>query len=283
MEHYTKPEYARNLFVYIKYKDYPILHDHSYWEFMLIMKGTIIHKINGEKREVEQNKLCLIRPSDVHSIHNKRKLASQHLNLGIDSNYFKNVLDLIEGGLYERLLAEKGPIEIPLSPAKADRLFHDAYKILAANQDCYEMHLSLLFLDVVREFYSHLIKQGPIRSTYSPSVSQLILIMNNPENMKKELAELIKETNYSYSHINRIFLHEVGCTPSQFFREKKFEYAKILISDTDISLTDIACAVGYENYPHFSTAFKNYTGVTPCAFGRNNRTYYQNAAKKIRD
>lgn len=277
---YTKPDYAENLFFYIKYQDYPLLHTHDYWEFVLVLKGTIIHKINGQVEELPQNSLCLVRPHDVHSLHNKKKQVSQHLNLGIDAAYFERFMRLICPSLYDDLFTARMPTFVVLSHAKANRIYNDANKVLSADKNAYEMQIKLLFMDVVREFYSDSIKNMPQTNKYSSAVANLIMLMNNPENMKRDLGDLIKETNYSYSHLNRVFKGEVGCTPSRFFREKKFEYAKTLIGDTDMSFLDIAAAIGYENYPHFSTAFKKYTGIAPTDFGRNQRNYYQSEKKE---
>ena len=276
----TKPSYAKNLFFHIKYQDYPYLHAHDYWEFVLVLKGIIVHKINGEVQELAQNTLCLIRPNDEHSLHNKKKQVSQHLNLGIDAAYFERYLRLVCPSMYEEFLTAKMPTEIVLSPAKANRIYNDANKVLSADETCYEMQMQLLFMDILREVYSEHIKSTPTKNEYSPAVSHLIMLMNNPENMKRDVADLIQETNYSYSHTNRVFTREVGLTPSQYFREKKFEYAKTMIGDTDMPLADIAFTIGYENYPHFSTAFKKHTGVAPAEFGRNKRDYYQSEKKE---
>ncbi|MBE5746667.1 MAG: helix-turn-helix domain-containing protein [Clostridiales bacterium] len=277
---YTKPSYANDLFFHISYQAYPFLHSHDYWEFMVVLKGTIIHKINGKVEELPQNSLCLIRPQDVHSLHHKKKQLSQHLNLGVDAKYFEEYMRLIYPTLYEDIFKGEMPMVIGLSHAKVNRLYNDANKILSADKDEYELQMKLLFMDIVREFYSETIKSAAQRNSYSAVVTQLIMLMNNPENMKRDLVELIEETNYSYSHINRLFSREVGVTPSRFFRDKKFEYAKTMIADTDMSLIDVALAIGYENYPHFSTAFKKYTGVAPMDFDRNQRNYYQSNKKE---
>ena len=276
---YSKPNYAENLFFHVQYQDYPILHTHDYWEFMLVLKGTIVHKINGKIEELKQNTLCLIRPQDVHSLHNKKKQISQHLNLGMDAKYFQQYMRLLAPSLYNELQTAEKPVTIDLSLAKVNRIFNDVNKVLSAEKSDYEMQLKLLFLDVVREFFSNRLKSSPTKNEYSTAVSGLILLMNNPENMKRDLSDIMQENNYSYSHTNRIFAREVGCTPSHYFRNKKFEYAKTLIGDTDMSLSDIAFTIGYKNYSHFSTAFKKYTGVAPIEFGRNKRDYYQSEGK----
>ena len=93
MQLYKIPKNATRFFFHIQHKDWPYLYAHDgYWEFMLITKGELTHKINGEKRELTQNTLCLIRPQDAHSLHNKKNAISQHLNLGVESEYFQQYL-----------------------------------------------------------------------------------------------------------------------------------------------------------------------------------------------
>ncbi len=277
----TKPSHAKELFFHIQYKEFPLMHNHDYWEFMFVIKGTLLHTINRQKRELSENTLCLIRPQDVHCIQNKKKQGSQHVNLGMVPNILKAQLDILSPDLYETLLHAEQPIEISLSPTSANRILSDSYKILSADGDAYEMRLHLLFVDIIREFYSYHVKTVPIMGNYSAPVAQLLLMMNNPVNMRRDISGLIQETNYSYSHINRVFTREVGCTPSKFFRNKKFEYAKTLMNDTDMALVDIAETIGYETYSHFSIAFKKYTGVSPYNYAGSKRFYY--ASKKDRE
>jgi AraC-like DNA-binding protein len=52
-------------------------------------------------------------------------------------------------------------------------------------------------------------------------------------------------------------------TYSQIVQEARFSIASDLLADSDLNMTDIAFATGYDNAPHFSRAFKRLTGVTP--------------------
>ena len=269
------PKNTERFFFHIQHKDWPHLHVHDgYWEFMIVTKGTLVHKINGEKYELPQNTLCLIRPNDAHSLHNKKGCVSQHLNLGITDAYFQQYLELLSPNLYQELLSNCKAISLPLNPAATDSFLRSAYKILSIDSADYEQLLTLLFMDVMRAFYSHLVKFEPLQKKYSVPVSLLIRKMCDPENMKTDAESLIAQTNYSYSHMNRIFKKEVGCTPSKYFRDRKFEYAKKLLTETDTKLTDIALLTGYTSYPHFSISFKKYVGVSPCDYCNNKNNYY---------
>lgn len=57
------------------------------------------------------------------------------------------------------------------------------------------------------------------------------------------------------------------------FRQKKHEAkmsaAKVMLYDKNLSITDIAQRLDYSSVGHFSTSFKNYYGMTPNEFRKN--------------
>lgn len=271
---YQKPKYANELFFHIQYKDYPFLHSHrGYWEFMLVTDGTLYHKLNGKRRELTKGTLCIIRPQDAHSMHNPKGGTSSHLNLGVTSQFLERYLSLLDENLYKKM--EAAPfLELRLSPQRTDKILQSAHRLLAADPSVYEKRLTLLFLDVIREIYSYLLRNDKESREYSQPVSTLIAEMENPQNMTVNIEELIHKINYSYSHLSRLFREELGISPSLYFKRKKFEYAKKLMTETDMKLTEIAFAIGYASYSHFSVSFKEMTGVSPVGYCKDKNNYY---------
>ena len=48
--------------------EFPHLHNHTHWEFFLVVNGKIQHTINEKNYTVGKGHACLIRPSDLHKI-----------------------------------------------------------------------------------------------------------------------------------------------------------------------------------------------------------------------
>lgn len=264
MYQFSKPRNSKDLFFHIRYGDYPITHTHrEYWEFMFIFMGDVIHKINGQKVVVQQDSLCLIRPSDVHSIHAVKQCKTSHLNLGVTSHYLKEFLSFFDEKLYDELLA-KPNITIPIPPAKGKEIMSIANTILLREKTSDDNFLKVLFLSLVGEITQRELSTLP--SQYSKATSEFLRLLDNPDNYSKSLNELFASINYSYSHMNRTFLQEIGSTPSDYFRERKIEYAKILLTDSNFSMIAIAEAIGYKSAAHFSTAFKKATGQSPSEY-----------------
>lgn len=71
--------------------------------------------------------------------------------------------------------------------------------------------------------------------------------------------------------ISRVQLHRklkdiIGMTPSDFIRNIRIKRACKLLQKADVDVTQVAYAVGFSSQPHFSTAFKRYTGFSPTEY-----------------
>jgi len=64
-------------------------------------------------------------------------------------------------------------------------------------------------------------------------------------------------------HIIRVFKRKFNITPMQYLIDKKISIAKSLLSGTVMPIKEIAALLRYSNTQHFSSSFKNATGVTP--------------------
>lgn len=60
-----------------------------------------------------------------------------------------------------------------------------------------------------------------------------------------------------------------GLTPSEFIRNMRLRKACDLLKQGDIDISQIAYSVGFTSQPHFSTAFKRFTGFSPSEYRAN--------------
>lgn len=74
------------------------------------------------------------------------------------------------------------------------------------------------------------------------------------------------------SRYRELFRAETGTSPSEYVARLRTERAKYLLSQTDMTISEVAEAVGYENRHYFQTAFKTRTGITPGAYRKLGET-----------
>jgi AraC family transcriptional regulator len=83
------------------------------------------------------------------------------------------------------------------------------------------------------------------------------------------LTELASLARLSPTHFCKAFTRSMSMPPHQYQLRQRVERAKLLLADTDRSITEVALATGYTASSNFATAFRKVTGVTPRAFQRS--------------
>jgi AraC-like DNA-binding protein len=72
----------------------------------------------------------------------------------------------------------------------------------------------------------------------------------------------------SPNHLLRSFKQIFRLTPHQFLTATRLEYARKLLADRNLSVTDICFSVGFESLSSFSRAFRRHTGFSPNEYRR---------------
>ena len=79
---------------------------------------------------------------------------------------------------------------------------------------------------------------------------------------------LSEKLSLSYGYISNLFSDVTYTSIENYVIIQKIEFAKQLILNNKLSLTEIAFRLNYSSVAHLSTQFKNTTGITPSAFQR---------------
>lgn len=83
------------------------------------------------------------------------------------------------------------------------------------------------------------------------------------------LAELADLVGLSPYHFCRAFKQSFGLPPHRYHTSRRIEYAKTLLADPELSVTEIGLRVGFCETSSFTTAFRKSTGLTPTAYVRS--------------
>ena len=73
------------------------------------------------------------------------------------------------------------------------------------------------------------------------------------------------------SYFSKIFRTTIGRTPQEFLLNYRMTKAAELLKLTQLSVSDVSKAVGYDNPLHFSRAYKNVYGVSPRGWRNQNK------------
>jgi AraC family transcriptional regulator len=91
-------------------------------------------------------------------------------------------------------------------------------------------------------------------------------------NISKEIgiSELASLVGLSQFHFIRAFKSSVGRSPYQYVLSERISVAKEMLSKGDLSIGDVALAVGFSDASQLNRVFRKLIGVTPTAFRREN-------------
>lgn len=118
------------------------------------------------------------------------------------------------------------------------------------------------------DLYSHSRRIQNFSSKYSETLAdirQKILEYRYTPSCPEEVAEKL---NISVSYLQHIYTDCFGTSLHKDIIKGRIEHAAQLLLQTQMSVTDVAAACGYENLEHFSRQFKKYHGVAPSKFRR---------------
>jgi AraC-like DNA-binding protein len=88
--------------------------------------------------------------------------------------------------------------------------------------------------------------------------------------LRVRVTELANLVGLSEFHFIRAFKQSVGHSPYQYVLSKRTSAAKEMLLNRDLSVADVALAVGFSDAPQLNRVFRKLTGVTPTAFRREN-------------
>lgn len=147
-------------------------------------------------------------------------------------------------------------------------------KVLGKQSDIYTSIADAETLEELKEgligYYSKLIEylEEQSQKTIGDGNYQEKIIAYLNQHYKEDLVyeEVAEEIGISYSYLRRIVKEETGKSPSDYINKIRIEEVKRMLLETDLSLNDIATAVGYHNVQSVLRYFRKYEGITPKEF-----------------
>ena len=92
--------------------------------------------------------------------------------------------------------------------------------------------------------------------------------VNDNLSMDIGLSEMAGVANLSRYHFSRQFKRSTGLSPHQYVIQRRVKRARELLSDSDLSVGDVASAVGFTHQSHLAHHVRRHFGVPPSSLRR---------------
>ena len=215
-------------------------------------KSNSMHSIIEEKEKELSNRIVAWDSDGARGVLNDI-LGSIYMNSGNDLELIKlqvvEIVGFVVSDMYRRGLSGSTVYNEVSSFRQTIALLKDPMQI------SYELEV---LVDKLIDIMKHSI---------GPDVNQVVRDCLNYIRIhyreKISLTETASNIGVSPTHLSRLFNEEMGQGFTDYINEYRMERAKELLTDSELTLSEIAQAVGYSNQQYFSKVFKDITGVTP--------------------
>lgn len=246
---------------------------HTFWELCYVVKGEAELVLGKERVRLCENDMFLIPPDETHSYSSKNGnenkvfvVCFECSSLGLKT-LGKNTYTLSknEAEWFEKIIKESQ------STFRINE--NDVMELLGTSpiggQQVIIILLEYLILGILRGLSSE--KNSEVvflkEDKFYREITKII-IEYMKENIDKRIAleDICKKVNYSKSYVCKVFKNETGQSLISYYNGLKTEKAKVLLKETDESLSEISRKLGFGDDKYFREMFKNQTGITPAQY-----------------
>lgn len=260
------------------------LHRHKYIQINYVNKGSGYHIINNQRFDIFKGDIFIIPPFVPHTILLREDVAMEIFEFEFSADFILNSREITEDSdayldfaylepfmVVEECvkprfnLSEKLQIEVEAILNEALTEYQEkgaGYMLL-----CKALLLKLLV--ITGRAYSEEIKgtkTETILNKYKNTVLESLRYIDENFDKNISLREIAHKVCYSSSHFSYLFKAVTGQTFIEYLSRKRIEKAIELLNHTDMNITDISYAVGFNTISNFNKTFKYFTGQTPRAY-----------------
>lgn len=246
-------------------------HDHHFFELAYVTGGSADQVLNGQCGRLRAGDYFIMDYGSVHRYENCRNFTLINclfLPEVIDETlrYCQSLEALLQGCLiryYRMTLGEDW----------ANRIFHDEdgrvgqllygmveeyRKKQLGSTEIFRCRLTEILILTLR-----MLVQPQKNRAEGTVAAELIRYVDASYREKLTLQDFCDRQHYSLAYVSRRFKQETGMTFREYVQKVRIEKCCALLSGSDLSVSEAAAAVGYEDMQFFREVFRKYLHMTP--------------------
>jgi len=253
--------------------DMPKFHCHDYYEVYYLFSGKVRYLIDDNLFDINSGDIVLVNKNKLHMTKKPETIYGENIkiyvtddnvdSLGANSQKFKDCFDYIHIVVPEN---KKKYIDDIFKKLRKEYKNNDLFSTQLTNNYVYEILTNiykLIFVDSEDNF-------GDI-STHSDEINVAIRYVYNNYSEKLTLPAVAKLINMNPSYFSRHFKKVTGITFMDYVNNIRIKNAVSMIKDTNMSLTNIAQACGFNNQSYFCRQFQKIIGCSASKYKKDKK------------
>ncbi len=241
------------------------LHWHSEIEMLYVKNGAISVTVEERKYVLNRGDIIFIEPEKIHTVnpfilpleYDAAVFSASALSLNSEHFFGRDIImPLVNGG------SEFSGI-IDSSFKDYEKLLNQAEILL--NKESSKAAFFAALIGIISIIYDggYIKKSSGQISKYSHDIKKCLEYISENYSRKIKLSELSDLIHVSKNYFCGYFKKFTGITPFEQINETRVKKAAALLSDSDLTVSEIAVKCGFENLSYFTRKFKSIIGCTP--------------------
>ncbi|MDF1605414.1 AraC family transcriptional regulator [Nocardioides sp. YIM 152315] len=238
------------------------VHWHDYYELGLVLSGTAEHVVNGQRGLLRPGSAFLLSPADFHEIR-----VAEGESLGC----YNTVLDPT---LMEPQLAALGSQVVAGLPWRTDdfgdaepdfeRLREELERHRPGSRQAAEALVALLVVELARRCGTD-VPHRRRAGAGEEGLRQAVLFVDRHFREPITLADAAERAHLSPNYFSERFRAYAGVPFQLYLQERRLRFARSLLAATQLSVSEVCHASGFNSLSHFGRAFRRRYGAPPSA------------------
>lgn len=246
------------------------VHNHNYYHLVYFTEGSGEHLIDFEKFPVKTGMMYFMKPGQVHQWYFKEKYDGFVVNfssnffdwIGINSSLLQKFSFLQSIKITDHVIELNKELQAIISPLFEniinENLLNDQFTNLKIGSQLLE-----LFILIERNYFADSNAVNDYKSVLLNNFQSLIDQHFKVKKLPKDYAEMLYITP---NHLNALCKDLGGISAGELIRSRVVLEAKRLLVNKELSVSEIAYELNFQDASYFVKFFKKYTNFTPEQF-----------------
>lgn len=250
-------------------------HLHNYFELTHVIKGECTFLFENEKVTLSEGEICIVSPMSGHALPLEPGCfaVSIVVRRSTFDSVFSNLLtqkDLLSlffrNNLYESrrsnyILLKTG--NDPLTNDAMEQLIYECNMLDGYANDCAVSLLNLYLARALRASSAAVSLHHYEGYTERDFDFSLVIHYIQHNYRVVTLSSLAETFHFSETYLSKLIRRKMNQSFTEVLRSLKMNHAMEYLNNTDMKVSEIADAVGYDSVDHFSRTFRRVYGMPP--------------------
>ena len=249
-----------------KYGDdwHSVPHTHNYAELFYITGGKGQFLICDQIYPVDTYDLVMVNPNVPHTEASTGSKPLEYIVLGISG------IELASSGVFNGQFLILNHIENRELTACIHNILREMEAKNSGYEDICQSYAEILTIRLMRNI-ALFAGEKPQGLSDNPQCATVKRYMDLHFKEPLTLDQLASEVHMNKYYLAHAFKQEYGISPINYLISRRIEESKYLLSETDLTISQIAQVLGFSSPSYFSQAFRKTQGTSPVDYRRNSK------------